>query len=364
MVRAPTKRLRGTGFAITSESPTNTLGESYMKKLLLFTTMTAALNLALIFSAGAATYGGSATGAQVTVPATGTLSISGGAAEAALLVGDIPGSATAGVASLAAGAMHSAIVGVDETRGEASMADITLTVSNNTVTADFLMARSTASCGPAVTGNSRLTNLVINGQAITVTGAPNQTVALPNGTAIINEQIPSVVGTSAELTVNALHVTTTDPVTQQQLADVLLATVDAKIDCAAGSPPNHHSVTGGGWIIAETTGGKGTFGLVAGDKPDGSSMGHLVYIDHAIDLRVQSTSVTFNGTCTFSGEGTGTMSGVSGPVSFTVAVTDHGEPGTADTFQINVSGQFQYDSSLNPQPLSDGNIQSHNLFCP
>src|SRR5438270_14040002 len=136
MVRARTKRLRGTGFAITSESPTNTLGESYMKKLLLFTTMTAALNLALIFSAGAATYGGSATGAQVTVPATGTtiraatgtLSISGGGAEAGLLVGDIPGSATAGVVSLSAGVMHSAIVGLDATQAETSMSDVSLSV--------------------------------------------------------------------------------------------------------------------------------------------------------------------------------------------------------------------------------------------
>jgi len=167
------------------------------KKLLLLMTLTAGLSLALISSAGAATYGGSATGAEVTVPATGTtiraatgsLSISGGGAEAALLVGDIPGSATAGVVSLSAGVMHSAIVGLDATQAETSMADVSLTVSGNQITADFLMARSAASCGPAVTGSSQLTNLVINGQTITVTGAPNQTVALPNGTAIINEQI-------------------------------------------------------------------------------------------------------------------------------------------------------------------------------
>src|SRR5205807_4910305 len=229
-------------------------------------------------SAEALAYGGAAPGAGATVPATGTtiraatgtISISGGTADSWILVGDVPGSATGGVVALSAGVMHSAIVGLDATRAESSTGDITLTVSNNTITADFLMARSTASCGPAVAGSSQLTNLVINGQAITVTGAPNQTVALPNGTAIINEQISSIVGTSAELIVNALHVTTTDSITHQQLADVVLSSADAKIDCSAGSPPNQQFVTGGGWIIAETTGGKGTFGLVAGNKPDNS----------------------------------------------------------------------------------------------
>ena len=155
-------------------------------RLLAFTVL---LCLTVSAPAAAATYGGSATGAQVTVPATGTtiraatgsIGISGGTAEASLLVGDVPGSATGGVVALSAGVMHSAIVGLDATRAESSTGDITLTVSNNTITADFLMARSTASCGPAVAGSSQLTNLVINGQAITVTGAPNQTVALPTG---------------------------------------------------------------------------------------------------------------------------------------------------------------------------------------
>src|SRR3989442_13740414 len=69
------------------------------------------------------------------------------------------------------------------------------------------MARSAASCGPgpAVAGSSELPNLVINGQAVTVTGAPNQTVSLPNGTATINEKTSAVAGSSGELRVVALH---------------------------------------------------------------------------------------------------------------------------------------------------------------
>src|SRR5438045_1369827 len=97
----------------------------------------------------AQTFGGSATGAEITVPttgttiraATGTVPISGGGAEAALLVGDIPVSATGGVAGLSAGVMHSSIVGIDATRAEASMANVTLTVSSNTITPDFILAR-------------------------------------------------------------------------------------------------------------------------------------------------------------------------------------------------------------------------------
>src|SRR2546430_17333298 len=121
-------------------------------------------------------------------------------------------------------------------------------MSGNQMSADFLMARSAASCGPgpSVAGSSQLQNLAINGQTITVTGAPNQTVQLPNGTATINEQSSSVVGSSGGLAATALHVTTRDPLTGQQLADAMLAPVDAQIDCQAGSGPAGGSTTAGG----------------------------------------------------------------------------------------------------------------------
>src|SRR5882672_7932619 len=261
-----------------------------MKKLVLLTTVTAGLNLALMSSANAATYGGDATGAAVTVTATGTtiraasgsLSISGGEADAALSVGDIPGSATGGVVTLAASAMHSAVVGSGPTtRAEGSMGAVGLTVSGNQISSDFLMARSTAACGPTVVGTSELVNLVINGQSITVTGAANQTVALPNGSAIINEQVPTVGATSGELIVRALHVTTQDTLTGQPIADVALAIAESKIDCAAGWSPGEDWVTGGGWI--EGLGGPGTtatFGFVAGPGGGSSMRGHLTLKDH------------------------------------------------------------------------------------
>jgi len=316
--------------------------------------------------AQALSFGGQATGAQVFVPATGLtikaasgqLPPSGGEVDASLLSGDIPGSTTGGVVALAAGALHSSVVGLDETDAEASLATVSLTVSGNGITSDFLMARSNAGCGPAVAGSAQLQNLVINGQPITVTGNPNQTVSLPNGTATLNEQTPAVAGSTAELRVVALHVITIDAITGQVLADVQLAIADAMIDCQPGSGPAGSSTTGGGWITLTPGGGKGTFGVSAAFRPDGSLAGHLVYTDHDIDLKVQSTAMTdFVPGCTSQIDGTATAN--SAPVTFNVTVTDHGEPGTADTFSI-VIPELGYSQS---DTLGGGNIQVHRLRC-
>src|SRR5213594_142521 len=317
--------------------------------------------------AEARSFGGQATGVQVFVPATGLtikaasgqLPPSGGEVDASLLSGDIPGSMTGGVVALAAGTLHSVVVGLDETNAEAAMESVSLTVSGNGITSDFLMARSNASCGPAVAGSSQLENLVINGQPITVTGNPNQTVSLPNGTATINEQVPAIAGSTAELRVVALHVTTIDAITGQVLADVQLAIADAMIDCQPGSGPPGDATTGGGWITLTPGGGKGTFGVVGAFRPDGTLAGHLTYIDHDISLTVQSTGMTnFVPGCTSQIDGTATAN--STPVTFNVTVMDQGEPGTADTFSIDVP-ELGYTQS---GTLGGGNIQVHRLHCP
>ena len=51
-------------------------------------------------------------------------------------------------------------------------------------------------------GSASLTNLSLNGVPIAVTGDPNQTLAIPGGTMVINEQQASPAG----MVVNALHV--------------------------------------------------------------------------------------------------------------------------------------------------------------
>jgi hypothetical protein len=236
------------------------------------------------------------------------------------------------------------------------MADMSLTVSGNQISADFLMARSAASCSPAVSASAQVNNLVINGQPITVTGAPNQTVTLPNGTAVINKQSSSVSGSTATLTVTALYVNTRDAVTGQSLADVFLATQAAEIQCQGGGPAAATSTTGGGWF---TSGGKDTFGFAA--NVQGSDIaGHLEYKDHGLALTVHSTLITSITTTGCTTTFTGTADSSSGPVTFQVDVTDAGEPGSTDSFSINVP-ELVYSRS---GTLSGGNIQVHDHTCP
>jgi hypothetical protein len=323
--------------------------------------------------AAAATYGGSATGATVTVTATGTtiraatgsLSISGGMGEASLMVGDIPSSATGGVVTLAASALHSAAVGTGgNDRAEASMGAVGLTVSSNQITADFIMARSTASCGPTVSGSSQLANLVINGQSITVTGSANQTVTLPNGTAVINEQISTINGTAGELTVNALHVQTHDTITGQPLADVTLSQADAKIDCQGGSSSTGEFVTGGGWITSADAVNKATFGFVAGPDNQGGFRGHLVLKDHGTGQTIEGHVILSFTACNADSPSVSEFNGTDTHTSnFDVKADDNGEPGSSDTFQITGTDQNGM-TYINAGTLLGGNVQAHGFSCP
>ena len=336
-----------------------------MKKLLLLSTLTAVLSLTHISSAVAQTFGGYATGAQVTVPATGTtiraatgsLPPSGGTVDASLLVGDIPSSLTGGAVSLSAGVVHSAASGLTAANSDSSMADVSLTISGNQITADFLMARSAASCPAAVTGSSEVVSLVINGQAVVVTGAPNQTVTLANGTVVINEQSSSVGGGNGTLTVTTLHVSTHDAVTGQPLADALLATVNAEIQCSGGGPSTATSTTGGGWI---SDAGKETFGFAA-NMDGGSASGHLEYNDHGSGLTLHSILIATVTTVDCTTTITGTANTNTGAqVDFRVDVTDNGDPGRNDTFTISAAGGTHARTGV----LGSGNIQVHERACP
>jgi hypothetical protein len=350
-----------------------------MKTFILAITLIIASSVAIASPADATTYGGDATGAEVTVTATGTtirantgtLAIAGGMADAALAVGDIPGSATGGVVTLTASALHSSVIGGrGVTRAEASMGAMGLTVSGNSFSADFLMARSTASCdsGPVLAGNSEITNLVINGTAITVSGSPNQTVSLPNGTAIINAHVSSVNGTAGELAVTALRVMTHDTITQQPIADVLLTTVDAKIDCQGSSSSAEEWATGGGWIVGQPNSGMATFGFIAGktDPETAEVKGHLTYKDHAANVTVHGNAIAQFTACELNESphvSVFTGSDTNGN-TFTVKVDDNGEPGGgSDTFSIEVTDQNSQVIYANSRPLSAGNIQAHGFTC-
>lgn len=282
-------------------------------------------------------------GQQITLSDTGPLPPEGGNQKASLFSASVPGLLTADV-------FGSSTIGQgDRSRSEASVADLNLTVADNTIGADFLMARAMAVCNKdgssSVSGGSEIAALVINGQTIAVSGQPNQTVDLPLGTGkvIINEQY----GNSGDMTVNALHVIVPG------VADVIVASAHADITC--GRPPCESSkdfVTGGGWI--ERPGGRANFAVAGGIK--NGYWGHLLYIDHVSGMKVKGTGVTaymiMEGTLRHI-EGTCEINGASG-YTYKVDVADNGEPGRDDTFSILLSNGYSAGDKL-----AGGNIQLH-----
>ena len=304
-------------------------------------------------SANNTTFSGEATVVQATVLGlppvvlsdTGALDSTGGAREASLLDANVPGLLTAEV-------LHASTVGQGQrSSSEASVANVTLTVGGNTISAGLLRARATAEChnGTAsVSGSSEIVDLVVNGQAVVVSGQPNQTISLPVGRVIINEQQSSVSGNTGDITVNALHVMV------DGVADVIISSAHADITCGGPVCPGGDFVTGGGWITGTPSGEKGTFGVAGGIK-NGALWGHLTYIDHGTNMKVKGTGVTaytVTGPTTRHIEGTAEIDGRSG--SYQVDVSDNGEPGRKDTFSIMLSNGYSA-SGL----LIGGNIQLH-----
>jgi len=243
----------------------------------------------------------------------------------------------------------------DRSRAQAHVADLKLTAAEHTVSASFLSARAMAICNggtATVSGSSEIADLVIDGQRITVSGGVNQPVSVPGiASVIINEQIGSASEGNGDLTVNAVHITTTTPVA----ADVIIASAHADIHCAqSGLCASKDFVTGGGWIVAPS-GAKRNFAVAGGD----TTWGHLLYIDHGGGPRVKGTGVTkyvspgLDGANSRHIEGNADIDGV--PGTYTVDVADNGEPGRGvDTFYLSLSTGYKAGGSL-----EGGNIQLH-----
>jgi hypothetical protein len=145
---------------------------------------------------------------------TGTLSGVNDARDASMVLGSIP-SALSGETLSA-----STISWTNEVDSVASLSNLNMTVAGIGVTADLVMARASQILGAAGSGSSTLSNLSINGAPINVTGAPNQTIAIPGGQIIINEQTASATGAAV---VNSLHISVLG------LADVVIASATAGI---------------------------------------------------------------------------------------------------------------------------------------
>jgi len=300
-------------------------------------------------------FSGQATVVRATLPVAGTIVLadtgplpqSGGALNASLLDVAVPNLLTAEVG-------HASTIGQgDRSRSAASVARLAVTAGGNTVEAEFLRASAVATCAPgggSASGQSELAALVINGQQVVVSGAPNQTVMLPGGgEVIINEQNSNGPG---DITVNALHVIVPG------VADVVIASAHADITCP-GPPPQppcagSDFVTGGGWIVSPS-GGRANF-AVAGGLKNGALSGHLQFIDHGAGPRVKGTGVTayvVTGPSTRHIEGTADIDNM--PGRYQVDVADNGEPGhDTDAFSLTLSTGYTA-SGL----LGGGNIQLH-----
>lgn len=154
------------------------------------------------------------TGTATTVLSdTGTLSDASDARDASQPTGSVP-------ALLRGGTLHAATIGwPDEVASEASIADLAVTVAGTTIGADFVMSRVRAAQGAPAAASADVTGLSINGIPVEVTGKPNQTLAIPGGRVVINEQQTTSSGT----VVNALHVVV------DGIADVTIASASAGI---------------------------------------------------------------------------------------------------------------------------------------
>lgn len=287
-------------------------------------------------------------GITTVISDTGPLPSEGGAKEASLLEASVPGLLTAEV-------LHASTVGQgNQSHSEASVANLDLTVGGNTIFAGFLMARAGVICdreGPSVSGNSEVVGLIINGQRILVTGEPNQTILLPNGTLVVNEQTNSGSKKTGDITVNALHIFV------DGVADVVVSSAHADITCGIPVCPGGDFVTGGGWITGTPSGSKGTFGVSGGIK-NGDFWGHLIYIDHGRNgTEIRGTEVTAYvavNAVTRHIEGTAEINGQGG-FAYQVDVSDNGEPGRNDTFMLKLSNGYTASGYL-----GGGNIQIHN----
>ena len=145
---------------------------------------------------------------------TGTLAGSTVAREASQTTGSIP-------SLLDAEVLHAVTIGwPDQVASEASLANLNLIVAGISISADSILARASQVSGAAGTGSSNISNLSINGTPIAITGSPNQSVPIPGGQLVINEQTISSTGTAV---VNALHVTVVG------VADVVIASATAGI---------------------------------------------------------------------------------------------------------------------------------------
>ena len=154
------------------------------------------------------------TATTTTLASTAPLASTTDAQDASQLTGSVP-------ALLSAETLSGATIGYpNQVDSVASLGSLRMNVAGVSISADLVMAQATQVLGAAASGSSSLDNLVVNGIPIAISGAPNQTVWIPGGQMVINEQTVSSTGA---FVVNALHVTVNG------VANLVLASATAGI---------------------------------------------------------------------------------------------------------------------------------------
>lgn len=246
---------------------------------------------------------------------------------------------------------------------------ITSDGENVYIEADYIAASASASIGrngkASTEASVTVQGLKVNGRPIAVSGRQNEVIDLPEFEVrlVLNEQVSSVDGGSGDIQVAAIHFEICECIEGN------LGWLAAGISSNGTPPPpeDEHDcgkLTGGGWITGTPSGEKGTFGLSGGVRR-GEFWGHLTYIDHGANLKVESSAVT--GWSVDPQDANGriityavTINGVAGTAK--VRAVDNGEPGRNDIFDITLSTGYHAAGDLGGARPGGGNIQLHK--CP
>ena len=316
-----------------------------------------------LFSGQATAVSGKVLGLPITLVDTGTVAPEGGTLEAHLICYPNGANCALGLPDMTNGALGAEVLNATvvaqghHSNARASVADVTVNAAGQSVSATLVQAQAGAQCTgsqASVHVEATVVDLIINGQAINVSGEVNQQIQLPaGGVVIINEQVGSVNANAGDVTVSALHIVLPGPVTGTD-TDVVIARAHADIQCGVKfCPADKDFVTGGGNFANP----KQNFAVAGGIK-NGGFWGHLLFIDHSTGMKVKGTGVTayeaVTGTTMRHIEGTYDINGSPGG-RYQADVDDQGEPGVNDVFTLSLNGGMPVASGV----ISGGNIQLH-----
>ena len=344
------------------------IGAALLLQLAASSPATSQSNTSTTFSGQATVVRGTVAGIDLNLSDTGPLDPSGGARENSLVCYPDGPDCKIGTPDLTGGAvsakvLHASTVGRGEhSRSKATAADVAITVAGIPIQAEFISAVAEASCRAgmaAVSGASRLVNLVVDNIPVEVTGQPNQTLSVGPVTIVINEHLGAgASGGTGDITVNALHVKVDEvrDLSGKVIVpgtDLVIAQAHADIRCGQRLCNFADKVTGGGFVF-DPASARINFAIAGRNLSD---WGHFQAINHATRDRMKATRQT----TTFDAEGFAVVSGTAqvngaGEYSFTARVRDEGEPGRDDLFEL----WSTYPSMNVPMTtLRGGNLQFH-----